>query len=490
MEKYSRYYKRVKNVQLIWLILALTLLIRLPLLNGSFWLDEAAQALESVRPLAQQVEISGDFQPPLFHYLIHFAVQVSRSEWWLRLWGALIPGLVSVWATYQLGKKLFNKKVAALAALLLATSSLHIFYAQELRPYSLAVMWAMLSTLLLFTKKFEWWKFAIVSLLGIYTSYLYPFFLVPQLWLIGRQKWGWQRVLKIVATLGVGFLPWLSMFLSQLEAGRILRLALPGWENAVSLAPAKSLILVPLKFLYGVLNLEPNLYFIVPALALIILAVIIWRPLIKVKKLSFDQSMVKVGLLLITPLLLSWAVSFFLPVIQPKRLLYLLPFFYLLLSAPLSWPKVPKQLIRTFLAIVLAINLYGLWQYWTNPHLQREDWRGLKQQLVQTFPAPDTLAVFVFDEAFSPWRWYQPTALPSLSVSTANDQLLRARLKITENYRYLLIFDYLRSLTDPEDKLLLAIENLGFVGRGVIDYPNLGFVRIYTRADDALGYNL
>ena len=69
-----------------------------------------------------------------------------------------------------------------------------------------------------------------------------------------------------------------------------------------------------------------------------------------------------------------------------------------------------------------------------------------------------------------------------------NDQALRTQLKITENYRYLLVFDYLRTLTDPDNKLEPAVENLGFVGRGVIDYPNLGFVRIYTRPDFAIGY--
>ena len=43
------------------------LLLRLILINSSFWLDEAAQALESIRPLSQQLQIQNDFQPPLYH---------------------------------------------------------------------------------------------------------------------------------------------------------------------------------------------------------------------------------------------------------------------------------------------------------------------------------------------------------------------------------------------------------------------------------------
>jgi len=481
----------VRNQRVLWVILLVALVLRLPLLTGSFWLDEAAQALESIRPLAQQTDITGDFQPPLFHYLIHFAVQASRAEWWLRLWGSLIPGIITVWATYQLSKKLFNEKVAGGAALLLATSSLHIFYSQELRPYSLAVMWAMISTLLLLAKKFDWWQFAGVSLLGVYTSYLYPFFLLPQLWFVWQMKWGWQRVLKIIAALGLLLMPWGPTFWRQLEAGQALRQALPGWENAVSLPPAKSLALVPLKFLYGVLNLDPTLFFIIPAVVLLGFTFVSWRSAAHTQLLKLKKPTAKITFLLIAPLLLSWLVSFVIPVIQPKRLLYLLPFWYLLLSAPLAWPKTNRLFVRATIAIVLAINLFSLWQYWTNPSLQRENWRGLKQELVQKFPKQDTLVIFAFDEALSPWRWYQPDALPSLSIDSRqinNDQALRTQLKITENYRYLLVFDYLRTLTDPDNKLEPAVENLGFVGRGVIDYPNLGFVRIYTRPDFAIGY--
>ena len=73
----------IKN-HTIWLILLLALILRLPFLNGSFWMDEAAQALESARPLSQQLDIIPDFQPPLIHLILHFAMYLGREEWWLR----------------------------------------------------------------------------------------------------------------------------------------------------------------------------------------------------------------------------------------------------------------------------------------------------------------------------------------------------------------------------------------------------------------------
>ena len=95
----------------LYLILFLAFILRLPLLNGSFWMDEAAQALEIIRPLSQQLDIVADFQPPLLHLILHFAQYFSHAEWWLRTIGALIPGLVTIFFSYKLAEKLFNKSL-------------------------------------------------------------------------------------------------------------------------------------------------------------------------------------------------------------------------------------------------------------------------------------------------------------------------------------------------------------------------------------------
>jgi len=473
----------------LWLIIIFAFLLRLPLLNGSFWLDEAAQALESVRPFAQQLQIVPDFQPPLMHYLVHFAAQLSIVEWWLRLWGALIPGLITIWLTYELGKKLWSKQVGLVASLLLATSSLHIFYSQELRPYSLPAMWGMISTWLLFKKDWQWWQFGLASLAGLYSSYLYPFLLIPQLWLVWRRH-GRAALVKSLALAGALFAPWLPMFFRQLAAGQQLRIALPNWETAVSLPQAKALVLVPLKFVYGLLNVEPTAFFMLTLGLLAIALVLSWRPLLKQKFWQWENDALQLLLLFVSPLILSWLVSFAVPIVRPKRLLYLLPFFYLLTALPLAKKKINWRLAILPALILAGINLYSTASYWTNPHLQREDWRSLKQEILVKFPAEDTIAVFAFNEAFSPWRWYQPAAIPSLSINQGglkNSGQLAAQLEIITNYRYVLVFDYLRDLTDPNRVLEPAIESYGFTGRGVIDYPNIGFVRIYSQREFAIG---
>ena len=225
----------------LFFILLLALALRLVFINGSFWLDESAQAIESSRPFSEQLMIREDFQPPLMHYLLHFSIQfgkifgLERAEWWLRLIPSLLPGLVTIWATFKIGEKIFNKKTASLAALFVATSSFHIFFSQELRPYSLPAMWGLLATyqMLFFfkeKKKQNLILFAIFSILGLYSSYLYPFLLASHFLYLIFKKLEFKKIFSMGAVIVFAFLPWLPKFLEQLKTGKDLRVQVPGWD--------------------------------------------------------------------------------------------------------------------------------------------------------------------------------------------------------------------------------------------------------------------
>ena len=123
------------------IVIILAAALRIPQLGGSFWLDEAAQVLESARPMSQQLNIRDDFQPPLLHLILHFALYISKEEWWLRTIGAVVPGLLSILGTMLIAKHLLPKPQqlggSVFVGLLLATNSFHLFYSQELRQYAL-----------------------------------------------------------------------------------------------------------------------------------------------------------------------------------------------------------------------------------------------------------------------------------------------------------------------------------------------------------------
>ncbi len=491
---------------MLWLIIILALLVRLPLITGSFWLDEAAQALESSRPLLEQLNLTPDFQPPLLHLITYLALKVSSQEWWLRLIGAVIPGLITIFLTQQMAQvwiETKNKFVKALPAIFIATSSLHIFYSQELRPYSLPAMWACLGWWSL-TKFFQQRQlksliiFSISLILGLYSSYLYPFLGLAQLVYSFIQLKKLQKpqiTKKIIVSFLLGFLaflPWLPQFRAQLQAGQALRQSLPGWEQVVSLPQFKALPLVLAKFIFGVLNLKLNPTFLGLSLFLALLTTWLGLNYLKTQPKKLNQPLIASLTWFLIPLVTAWLISFWVPVVRPKRLLLILPGFYLLLTQLIAFSLKKKQPLlkissKILVLLILGINLISTYQYYTRPQYQRENWRSLYQEIQARFPQKETLLVFSFYEPFAPIRWYnqksqQPFQTFALQINQLESkEALSQELKPIFDYDFVLIFDYLRDLTDPQNLLEPAIENYGYQGIGVIDYPNLGFVRIYVK---------
>jgi mannosyltransferase len=480
-------------------VLVLALGLRLPLLNGSFWLDEAAQVLESSRPFSQQLDIAADFQPPLIHLLTHVMVKISPQEWWLRTWAALIPGLLSIVLTYLIGKKIHSHQVGLLASLLLATSSFHIFYSQELRPYALPLLWTTLSWWLLLqwldTKKrphLAW--FTVSTVLGLYSSYLYPFLIMSQVvWVIWHHRQHAKQFLVSLVISALAFGPWLPMFVKQLQVGGLLRTQLPSWETVVSTPQLKTLALTFGKFIFGVLNIELNPLYI--GLCVVIGGLTSFLAL----QLAQGLAKPKKTLLLLTtwltiPFATSWFISFWVPVVQPKRLLYLLPAFYLGVTvvAKSQRNQAYKKWGGLLVSLLLILNCVSTLSYYLNPNLQRENWRGLHAEITTNFTKNNSIAVFAFHEPFAPWIWYDDGSFPTWASDTINIQDntdLTKQLSVVTEYEYVLLFEYLRDLTDPQDQLRHELWSLGYTEVSTIDYPNIGFVRVYSRQKPVASFN-
>lgn len=496
--------KRIKDNLGIILLIIFALLVRIPHLNDSVWLDEAAQILESERPLNQQFDIINDFQPPLLHLILHFALYIDSSVIWLRTVGALIPGLITIYATYKIGTILHSKKMGLIAGALLSISSFHIFYSQELRQYSLPAMFAVLSWLeiLKVTSTEEkkhvakpFIKFSIFTILGLYASYLYPFLFLSQIVYLLNHSKRWLPHTAISTALSiVAFLPWLPTFFKQLNAGGLVRQQLPGWSEVVSVTQFKSIPLIFLKFIYGVLNVEPTPFFVITSVLLCISLLVICFKLYAFSLIRLIQENKALLIWLLIPLITSWLISFFVPVVQPKRVLYLLPAFVLFLSTfIIKVAEQKKKIIKIqavlLFSIVCGISIFSTISYWQDVTLQRENWRALHSEVSTQFPKSQTVLMFSFPEPFASWQYYDRNNYPTFSTGTlsiSNAPNISERLKTLDRYRYILVFDYLRDLTDPTDILLKELNALGYIEAQVIDYPNIGFVRVYTKPVNTL----
>jgi uncharacterized membrane protein len=135
------------------------------LTDKCLWTDELATLVFSLGhsfqdiPLDPQINLGGVVEhlltesnhPPLYFLLTHLWLRLfSTSDGLVSLWGArslsALLGVAAVPAIFGLGYLAFRSlPIAQLAALLMATSPLAIYLAQEARHYTLPILWVIAS---------------------------------------------------------------------------------------------------------------------------------------------------------------------------------------------------------------------------------------------------------------------------------------------------------------------------------------------------------
>lgn len=143
-------YFHIKKSYLLWIIIALAAFLRLYNFSGdSLWTDEIGTCWISGAPsLAETARrtVVTQGQSPFYYILEHLVISVLPvSEWSLRLL-SLIAALFSVVLIFKMSYLIFEDNVKALAAaLVFAINENLIYYGREARPYSLGLMFALLS---------------------------------------------------------------------------------------------------------------------------------------------------------------------------------------------------------------------------------------------------------------------------------------------------------------------------------------------------------
>lgn len=108
----------------------------------ALWFDEALSIHYAHVPVGELLHQLGrtDVNTPFYYLLLKaWTVLGGDSEFWLRLPSAL-AGILCIPVVHAMGRRLGGSGVGLLAALFLATSSIHIRYSQEARPYALMVL--------------------------------------------------------------------------------------------------------------------------------------------------------------------------------------------------------------------------------------------------------------------------------------------------------------------------------------------------------------
>ena len=463
---------------IIYIIIVFSLVLRLINLNQSLWLDEAAQAIESSGSLGSLGYIVADFMPPLFHILLHFWMSIFTNEVWMRLLSVFM-GVGTIFFTYKIAQKIYSEQVGHISALLLTISPFHIYYSQELRPYSLATFVTTAGTYFLLTN--NWVAYAVVAVLTVYSLYTAPFIFVAHgVYIFLKKRKAFLYWMKAISISLLSFVPWLPTFFQQLSGGSGLTHILPGWSEAVSISPVKAVALTLAKFMIGRVTIENKPLYAVTFLLMTIGILILWYRSIKVWK----GTSAALTLFIAIPTALAFGISFFLPIIAPQRLLFTLPFFLLILASGLATFRYQSKII--ILLGILLPNLFGLSQYYLNPRFQREQWRQATA-FVEDQADTHTAVVFAFPEPFAPYLWYSKDKTHAIGIVknflVNQDDLQNLSLYVS-NKTSIFFFQYLTDLTDPQKEIPKNLEANGFTLMKTIDFPGVGFVYEYRR-----GYN-
>lgn len=405
----------------VWVLCAtyaLALALRLYRLDGqSLWNDEGTSVALASRSLATITrDASHDIHPPLYYYLLHVWVSVlDDSVPSVRALSALL-GAATIPVIYALGKRLFDRRTAALAAICATISPFLIYYSQEVRMYALVTLLGALSFWLFLcwldvllpaanichmeqseashhpehgflrfmqNGKARCWLYVAATTLMMYTHYFAFALVVAQngLFLLRwatRPRFSWRPILSwVVAQIAVValFAPWLWVVWQQLRA----------WP-AVSEPFGLLSLLRRVLHVFGVgLSLE-GLWWSSGFAGTVGIGWLAWllRALRRAEGAAWWPAAVAWAYWLM-PMAILYLLSRQRPMYNPKFLLLAAPGFALVLGRSLSpaglrrWPAAIWCVAA--LGFVLLASALSLRNYYHDPRYARDDYRGIARYI-------------------------------------------------------------------------------------------------------------
>lgn len=145
MNKIRKYYPQI----FLLLLVLLGLELRVAVSNVPLWYDEGHSVLIAIKDFPFGINnflFTKDFQhTPFYFYFLHFWIKIfGGSEVLLRMSSAIF-GIATIPLTYIVGKKLYDRNVGIISAILVTVSPLLVYYSIEIRMYSMVTFLAVLS---------------------------------------------------------------------------------------------------------------------------------------------------------------------------------------------------------------------------------------------------------------------------------------------------------------------------------------------------------
>jgi len=373
----------------LWGVLVVALLARLPaIISRPLWYDEVFAILFSAEgpramsngTLLVEQGIAADVHP-LGYYTLLWAWQAVAGDSPVAVRAlSVVLGLVLVYLGYRLSRKLFDERIAIVAALTLALSPFQIHYSQEVRMYTLLAV-LLLGATLVYWRALErgslrpWLIFAVLAAGAQYTHTLASLFLIPlaltPLW---RRQWSnlWKTALA-GALAALLYLPWLVYLPSQLSRIR--------WAYWIPQPGLVELIRTWLVFTAG-LPVPQALLALILFGTVLVTTLGVWGTIrgVRFKDPSF-QNGIWILYLTVSPVLLMFLLSYWQAVYLERALLTSGAIFLLWLAWALSTPRLSSLYAWTGRVALFGTFTLGLFGYYTYRGFPYAPWPQLNENL-------------------------------------------------------------------------------------------------------------
>jgi len=388
----------------------------------SLWFDEAmtvTMARDSFAAVLDHVAAQ-ESHPPLYFWLV----------WaWMKLFGgtelparslSVLCGTLAIVPAHFLARRLFDRRVAHLAALVVATSPILVYYSQEARPYAVFLLLG-LATVALFVKAVQcgqalaWWGFVVCAALATLTHYYMAFTLLA----LGLFALGFRRRYplpprRILPGLGLYALLVVPWFTSDAFAAQMRLSLFPHHPLAQKAAgdPLSFLRImnvfdhgsIPWRFAYA-----PIWTYLVGGLILALPAGwALLRLFARGSERRERDGLSLLALLWLVPVALVLALGFRGIKVEVRYIAFAAVPYYVLVALGLC--RLPALGRAIGIAALLAWSAVGLHRTYTTP--SREDWRGALGVLVKELRPGDAVLFDPFGEPPLEWAIYHPDSPP------------------------------------------------------------------------------
>lgn len=334
----------------------------LPILNQSYWRDEAFSILLALKSLPDLLSTAiQDANLPLYYVILHFWIKwFGDAEYATRSLSLIFHILLVITSIFILQHFIKNWKLSALSSLAILLNPFMISYAFETRGYTLFSFLIAISTLLFLKKKY--FTTSLFLTLAIFTHnfslLFFAAFLAYWLYDITQRKEGIKT--KILQSLSLFTLPilialsWLTVLWNQW-----IKLAGGFW-----IEPKTSSILVDAFRVYfrGYQDYPSRGMLYNITLALVFLGISHWVVKVIIKEDKNQKDSTLLAFLFSIPFLLTYTISMlWLPIFHERYIIPILPLFIIWTAISLfKLSKLSKSISYVIFALFISYLLFAV----------------------------------------------------------------------------------------------------------------------------------